>query len=200
MVGFGTQFIDVELDGRLDLIVTNGHVDDLSIRGRPFRMRPQLFRNVGEGRFVEERSPSLGPFFEEKHLGRGLARLDWNRDGREDVLISHLDTPVALLSNQTSDVGHFLAVQLRGVTRSRDAIGTVVRVTTGQRSFTQQLTAGDGYQSSNQRQLVFGLGAAEQVETLSVKWPSGETQQFDRIPIDCELLFVEGQAKPIQLP
>ena len=121
MLGFGTQFLDGDLDGLPDLVVTNGHVDDYSFQDRPFRMRPQYFRNTGGERFVELHP--RGPFFELEQLGRSLATLDWNRDGREDFVVSHLDTPVALMTNQTSSAGHFLVVNLRGVLCSRDAIG-----------------------------------------------------------------------------
>ncbi|MGE5194763.1 MAG: FG-GAP-like repeat-containing protein, partial [Deltaproteobacteria bacterium] len=142
-LGFGTQFLDGELDGLPDLVLTNGHIDDFRDLGIPYEMSPQYFRNIGGGRFRELRgSSSPGKFFDGKYLGRGLARLDWNRDGKEDFAVSHIGSPAALIVNQTPGAGHFLALQFRGVACDRDAIGTTVHVTAGGRTSTRQLTAG----------------------------------------------------------
>lgn len=199
LLGWGTQFVDGELDGRPDLIVTNGHVNDLRSKGRPYQMPPQYFRNVGEGRFEEVSASTLGPFFEGQYLGRGMARLDWNRDGLEDVVISHLDAPVALLTNTTKKRGHFLALRLVGVQSARDAIGTTVTVKSGSQTSVRQLTAGDGNQSSNQRLLVFGLGENPQVDRVEIHWPSGQKQDFEDLKADAEYIVVEGQSEPVRL-
>ncbi|MGI8979947.1 MAG: FG-GAP-like repeat-containing protein [Pirellulaceae bacterium] len=199
MLGFGTQFIDGELDGWPDLIITNGHVQDRTKEGVPFKMRAQYYRNLaGEG-FEELTPDSLGPFFRQQHLGRGLTRLDWNRDGREDVVISHIGSPAALLTNQTSPAGHFLALQLRGTAGSRDAIGAVARVKIGERIITRQLTAGDGYQASNQRQLIFGLGSAEKIDQLEIRWLHGTTQTFTDLSVDAQYIALEGRDSLVKL-
>jgi hypothetical protein len=143
---------------------------------------------------------SLGPYFEGKYLGRALARVDWNQDGREDAVITHLDAPAALLTNETPAAGGFLCVQLRGVASNRDAIGTVVTAEFGGRRIVQQLTAGDGYFSSNERQLVFGLENAGQIERLIVKWPSGRREEFPRIAANTRHLIVEGRGRLFPLP
>ena len=200
MLGFGTQFIDSELDGWPDLIITNGHVQDRTKEGIPFKMRAQYYRNLaGEG-FEELPVESLGPFFRQQHLGRGLTRLDWNRDGREDVAISHIGSPAALLTNQTTPAGHFLALQLRGTAGSRDAIGAVARVKIGQRTITRQLTAGDGYQASNQRQLIFGLGSAEKIDQLEIRWLNGTKQTFTDLSVDAQYIALEGRDSLVKLP
>lgn len=193
MLGFGTQFLDGDLDGHLDLIVTNGHIDDLRDTGLPWRMPGQYFRNLGTGRFVEVSRKQLGRYFSGKHLGRGLARLDWNGDGREDIVISHLDSPVALLTNVTPAAGHFLTVELRGVQSNRDAIGTTVTALVGGHSLYRQMTAGDGFQCSNERRLTFGLGHRRHVERLTIRWPSGLVQTFADLPSDTHIRCVEGR-------
>lgn len=193
MLGFGTQFLDADLDGWPDLVVTNGHIDDLTESGVPYRMPAQFFCNLGCGRFKELHCDELGSFFARRQLGRGLARLDFNRDGREDFVVSHLDTPAALVANATSSAGHFFSLQLRGVESNRDAIGTIVRVTSGGRTRWKQLTAGDGYQASNQRQLVFGLGEQTAIDELVVRWLSGREQHFARVAADAEYILVEGR-------
>lgn len=193
MLGFGAQFIDGELDGIPDLVLTNGHIDDFTHRQVPYRMQPQYFRGLGGGKFKELQAEELGDFFQRKSLGRGLARLDWNRDGREDFVVSHLDAPVALVTNAATETGHFIAVQLRGVQSSRDAIGAQATVSVAGRRLTAWLTAGDGYQASNQRQLVFGLGPADRVEALRIRWPSGLQQEFHDLPADQAIIVVEGR-------
>ena len=104
------------------------------------------------------------------------------------------------MSNETSATGTFLAVQLRGVISGRDAIGAQVRVEAGGATHVRQLTAGDGYLASNQRQLIFGLGNSDRVDSLSVKWPSGMEQTFRDIAVNRDVLIVEGRSIVIRLP
>ncbi len=199
MLGFGTQFLDAELDGLPDLVVTNGHVLDATSIGVPFEMPPQYFRNVGNGRFIEKSAESLGPFFKGKYLGRGLARLDWNRDGREDFAVSHIHSPAALVTNQTVGAGHYLAVRLVAVNSARDAIGVIATLTAGDFTRVRELTAGDGYLASNQRELVFGLGTREKIDKLVVRWPSGGEQEFTTVQVDGEYLVIENRETPVAL-
>ena len=199
-LGFGTQFIDGDLDGWPDLVVANGHVDDFRSHGIPFRMQAQFFANVGGGRFTELPAQQLGDYFQQELLGRGLARIDWNRDGREDFVVSNINSPVCLVTNQTAETGHFLTLQMRGVESNRDAIGAVVKLTAGGRTRTKQLTGGDGYQASNHRQLLFGLGDSVTVDELSVRWPSGREQSIQNVPADTEYLLVEGRAELARIP
>jgi hypothetical protein len=167
MLGFGTQFLDADLDGWSDLVVLNGHVDDETYRGIPFHMPAQFFRNVGGGKFAEVSADTLGPWFAGRYLGRGLARLDWNRDGLEDFAATNLDSPV---------------VQSRG------------------REWVKQLTAGDGYESSNQRELVFGLMDAASADLVTIRWPSGATQQFRDVPTGKDHVVIEGRSALTVIP
>ena len=199
-LGFGTQFIDGDLDGWPDLVVANGHVDDFRSHGIPFRMQAQYFANLGAGRFTELPAEQLGDYFQQELLGRGLARIDWNRDGREDFVVSNVSSPICLVTNQTAETGHYLALQLRGVESNRDAIGAVVKVTAGGRTRTKQLTAGDGFQASNHRQLLFGLGDSVTVEEISIRWPSGRQQSFPKVSVDSEYLLIEGRSDLARIP
>jgi hypothetical protein len=198
-LGFGTQFLDGELDGLPDLVVANGHVDDYTHKGLPFEMRPHYFRNIGHCRFIEPPAETLGPYFEARHVGRSLVRFDWNRDGREDFAVSHLNTPVALVTNATQGAGHSLTVRLVAVNSARDGIGAIVTLQAGDFTRVRELTAGDGYFASNQRELVFGLGDHEKVDSLVVQWPSGKQQHFADIAVDRQYLLIENREAPVAL-
>lgn len=191
-LGFGTQFLDVNLDGRLEAFVANGHIDDLRRQGRPYKMPAQLFR-LDSQRFVPVAAEELGSYFQQSWLGRGVARIDWNRDGREDLVVGHLGDPSSLLTNTTPECGGFLAIRLVGVASNRDAIGTTVEAHCGDRVITRQLIAGDGYQASNERRLVIGTGSVEKVDQLIVRWPSGTIQQFENVAASNEITLIEGR-------
>ncbi len=198
MLGFGTQFIDADLDGWLDVIVANGHVDRAPDGSTPALMPPQYFHNTRDGRFAEIRGDSLGDYFLNDYLGRSVVVLDWNRDGKEDLCVSHLDAPAALLTNRTPNAGHYLAVKLQGVTSNRDAIGTILELSAGGQALKRQMIGGNGYMASSERKIIFGLADAELVDQLHVRWPSGAEQIFKNLPADQELLIVEGDAEPQQ--
>ena len=200
LLGFGTQFLDGELDGALDVMITNGHVNVPNNPKVAWQMPPQYFSNRGDGEFVERRPGSVGPYFGGRYLGRGMARIDWNRDGLEDVIISHLDSPAALLSNTTTSAGHYLAVRLRGTQSNRDAIGASAIMTLGGTTLHRQLTAGDGYHASNQRLLTFGLGDHTQIDRLEIRWPSGLKVTVIDPPIDSEILLIEQHPQPFVWP
>lgn len=191
-VGWGTQFLDAELDGDVDLVIANGHIADHRDKGGQYHMKPQFFRNAGEGRFKWVSGESAGEYFDRKYLGRGLARLDWNGDGRMDFVVSNIGAPASLVTNRSQSVGNFLNVRLRGTTSSRDAIGSTVEITTDRRSWKKQLLAGDGVMASNQRMLQFGLGEASSISRLHVKWPSGKTTVLENLPANTTVELVEG--------
>ena len=200
MLGFGAQFLDADLNGTLDLVLTNGHIDNLSSYGRPYKMRSQFFLNKGKAQFVELPADVLGQFFRTKALGRGLATLDWNRDFKEDFVVSYLDRHAAIVTNTTNQVGHALKLRFRGVTSARDACGVTIRATIGTRVLTRQLTAGGGYQASNQQHLLLGLEKQKQVDRLDVFWPSGTRQTFHNIASGQELIVVESNPLLLRLP
>lgn len=191
-MGWGTQFLDADLDGDPDVIVANGHLEDYERFGIPSKMSAQFFHNIGGQRFDELPSTTVGPYFAEKHFGRTVARWDLNRDGHEDAIVTHVDRSVAVLRNDTSDAGHRLSIRLVATTTARDAIGTKVSVLTNQRHLIRQLVAGDGFQCSNQRQLAIGLGENSANVELHVVWPSGHEQRFFNVPADYEILLIEG--------
>lgn len=190
-VGWGTQFLDADLDGRLDLVLTNGDVDDYRSTGGLYHMPAQLFYNAGQGRFAEVPAQDAGSYFSRLYLGRGLSRLDWNRDGRMDFAVSNMNAPAALATNRSSSTGHYLNVTLRGQRGARDAIGAVVDVVTFAGRQRQQLLAGDGYMASNERLLQFGLGDSDRISELTVQWPGGASLTLRDLPVDVTLQLIE---------
>lgn len=192
MLGFGAQFLDADLDGDLDLVVANGHIDDGRALGRAFQMPPQLFQNDGSGGFVESPAEAVGAYFEEAYLGRSVARIDWNCDGRDDLVVSHLDAPAALLTNTSETTAQSLRVRLFGVHSERGAIGAAATVSWPAGQSQRHLLAGDGYQACNERMLTFAVPPGVESVTLSIRWPSGLTQQIQNVPCGCEFGIVEG--------
>ncbi|MDA0834381.1 MAG: FG-GAP-like repeat-containing protein [Planctomycetota bacterium] len=198
MVAFGTQFLDPDLDGHLDVVIANGHITGAhEYRNEPLQMRPQYFHNDGKGRYSEGTPASVGPYFARELLGRGLARLDWNRDGRDDFAVSHLDAPVALVTNTSSEFGNHIALRFVGIRSARDAIGTSITLTAGSQKRAHQLIAGDGFQASNERLMIVGCGQATVVDELEITWPSGETQKFASLATNEEYLILEGNDAPV---
>ena len=134
---------------------------------------------------------TVGDFFEKPALGRSMCRIDWNRDGREDIAISHLDTPASLLTNVASRTGKSISFKLVGTNSDRDATTTIVRLTDGDWKRSRQLVAGDGYQCSNEKKLVFGVAERATVN-VTIDWPDGSNQTFKDISTGREYLIRQG--------
>jgi tetratricopeptide (TPR) repeat protein len=183
MVGFGVQPMDLDWDGRPDLLVANGHIDDFRFRNERWKMPTQVFRNVDAGKF-EDASAAAGPYFKQEFLGRGVARLDWDKDGDEDAVVVHQDAPLALLSNETPNQGHWLAFRLHGVTSNRDGVGAKLEVHTSQAVQHGEMVSGDGFYASNERRISLGLGGVDSVDRVVIRWPSGVVQEIAQPQVD----------------
>lgn len=195
-VGWGTQFLDADNDGEPDLIVANGHVADFGEMHIDYQMPLQFFRNVGGLRFEIQKPVSNEPLFEQKSLGRTIARFDWNRDGLTDFVTTRIATPTIVATNRTQTPAHWLDIRLTATRSARDASGAIVTVTADSGEYRQQLIRGDGYQASNDPVLHFGLADVADSVRVAVQWPSGSTSEFDAVPIDSEILMVEDAESP----
>jgi tetratricopeptide (TPR) repeat protein len=193
VLGFGAQAVDLDNDADAELVVLNGHVDDFSHLQMPWRMVPHVYHNTGEGQFSLLPEAALTEYGAQPQLGRALARLDWDSDGRMDVVATHLDRHPALLVNETTGSGRWLRLRLVGRRSSRDAIGASVRVSTGDRSFTVHVMAGDGYYCSNERVVHLGLGDVKQVSRISVTWPAGTKQSWNDVNTNAVYTAIEGR-------
>jgi tetratricopeptide (TPR) repeat protein len=190
VLGFGTQSADFDNDGWLDLAVLNGHVFDPRDPNIPYRMRSQLFAGSQSG-FKLYEPDTAGAYWQTEQLGRTLVMLDWNRDGRIDLLANHLDSPVALLQNN-SPIMNWVQFELVGVLSERDAIGAEMKVTAGDQVWTNWQIGGDGYMCTNEPIIHFGLGDTAGIDEVQVTWPSGGKQTFRNVEINRRWLVVES--------
>jgi len=197
-VGWGAQFFDAELDGDLDLFVANGHLDENTAGPTEAKLFPEMFENLGEARF--QRTPTACDYFQTRYFGRAVARLDWNRDGLDDLCVTHMGAPVALLTNASQRRGHFIAIALRGVECSRDAVGAVVEIEAGTRRWSATLMAGGGFCATNQRQILLGLGPQTEVDKLTIRWPQGDPQSFEKLPAGRQWIVIQGHPSPYPQP
>lgn len=196
-LGFGTQALDANLDGSPDIVLTNGDVVDFTTVNpqRKYRQPAQFLWNLGGGRFRDVPRSQLGDYFQSEHLGRGLAVLDFDRDGREDFAVSHIGSTAALVMNRTSATGHWIGLRLVGVRSERDAIGAKITVSTSGRKWHKQLLGGNGYMASNQRRIVVGLGERQAAEFVLITWPSGYRERFAVSEVDREYVLIEGTGR-----
>ena len=191
MLGFGTQAADYDNDGWADIAVLNGHIYDARYAEIPFAMQPQLFRGGVNG-FNIQPSANLSGYWKRSQLGRTLATLDWNRDGKMDLLANHLDQPLALLQNE-SNSGNWLQVELVGTLSEREAIGARIEVESGDQRWVGWQIAGDGYMCTNESLIHLGLGSHELIDKLTVHWPATEPQVFENVAANQRYLLIEGQ-------
>lgn len=191
-VGFGTKAVDVDRNGFLDFIVANGHIFDNRRFGETFQMAPQLLMSDGV-RLQPVKVVDPSGYWQGAYLGRAITLLDFDRDGSIDFLVNHLDQPLALLHDQTDAKGHWLQLELVGTESERDAIGAKVQLTVGDEQWTQWVTAGDGYFSSDEPIVVFAMDVPEESGQIEVSWPSGGQQVWERVQLDRRYLVVEGQ-------
>jgi len=182
-LGFGCAFLDVDLDGRLDLAVANGHIDETvrNIRGNVgYAQAPQLFLNSGAGKFRDV-AAEAGNDFAKAKVGRGLAVGDFDRDGDLDLLMTTNNGPAYLYRNDQSAGHRAVRFHFRGTKSNRDAIGATVRLYNGSETQTRTVQGGSSYLSQSEMPVTFGLGGRDRVERVVVDWPSGGTQEFKNL-------------------
>jgi hypothetical protein len=168
------NFFDFNHDGFGDLFISNGH---------PHRLIGQedllLLNNAG-GRF-NNISHQLGPDFQEKFVGRGSAVGDFDDDGDMDILVLNLNNRPRLLLNDGGNEKSWIMIHLIGTNCNRDAIGSRIRLTTGDIVQTRWKLSSSGYLSQSDYRIHFGLGDFAQVDKIEIRWPAGNIQTLNNI-------------------
>jgi hypothetical protein len=193
-LGFGCEFADFDLDGWLDLLVINGHIDDVSaqVTRGGYAQAPNLLRNpVGEG--FEDIAPNLGRAFAQPKIGRGAAVADFDLDGDVDILITENNGPARLYRNDQTSGRRSIRLELIGTASNRDAIGAEVAVEIGGSKQRQRVHSGSSYLSQSELPLTFGLGSEDRIDRVLVRWPSGREEEFPRLQAGRRYRLIEGK-------
>ena len=193
-VGWGVVFGDWNLDGDEDVFVSNGHVVRHAHKA-PIQQYPVLMENLAGKQFKNVAELS-GAYFRTAHPGRGAAASDLDLDGDLDLVISHVNQPVAVLENQGPQVSRSLTVELTGTKSPRWAIGTVVRLITTQATQIRQWRGGGSFASTSDPRLLFGIPPGQFPVRLEISWPSGLSET---IPLESwahRIHVVEGEQHP----
>ncbi len=174
---FGVAFADFDLDGVLDLVGVDGHVETSVQDVQPivtYRQAPLLFRGRGAGRFADVTSQA-GAAFVAPIVGRGLAVADFDGDGRPDVVMTENGGPAHVFRNVSEGAGKAVRLTLATSGRNRGAVGARVTCAMGGKKRVDEVSGGDGYLSVNERTITIGLGAAAKLDAVDVRWPDGTT-------------------------
>lgn len=195
-VGWGAALRDFDLDGWPDLVLTNGHVDDnrhLLGQEASYAQPPLAWRNVN-GRF-EFRGIAAGDYFASRRVGRGLAVVDLDNDGDQDVVITHQDARSALLRNdrlaEPRSKSRPIVLQLIGTHGNRDGIGAVIRLITDRRIVQEQVVGGGSYLSAHDRRIAFASLPGENITRLEIRWPAGAQSIVENLDLERINVLIE---------
>jgi hypothetical protein len=197
-VGWGTAFADLDLDGKEDLAVANGHFV-LYPNGSTYEQRPQILQNV-DNKFFRLVPGHSSEFLATPQALRSLAVADFDGDGLMDFVVNRINADSLLIHNKTVTEGSFLKVRLVGTRSNRDAIGTTVRLHIDTKTWVRQIVGGGTYAGTNDSVLHFGVSSADakqavatQTARIEVLWPSGIRQNISLERLNRELLIIEQE-------
>jgi enediyne biosynthesis protein E4 len=194
--GWGLKFFDYDNDGDPDLFLVNGHPDDM-IESRIPRVRHKepllLFENTGRG--FKDVSASSGAVFRKMFSGRGMAVGDFDNDGDADVLTSNNGEPPLLLRNQGGNKNNWVGLSLVATKSNSAAVGAVITWQVGGVKRTRLRTGGGSYLSSHDPREILGAGAANKVESIEIRWPSGATDKITNVSLNKYIKVVEGASQ-----
>ena len=196
--GWGLKFFDYDNDGLVDLILANGHPDDMiESYSQNVRYKEPLLLFHNDGKKLSNVSAQAGPVFQKAFPARGLAVGDFDNDGRLDVLVGNNGGPPVLLRNRAGEGHHWLGLTLQGTVCNRDAIGARISWSAGGVTRSRLKTSGGSYLSSHDPREVLGLGQTNAVEWVEIQWPqpSGKVERFSfaDLAVDRYHSIVEGK-------
>jgi hypothetical protein len=188
---FGVFFFDYDLDGWLDLLTANGHIEEeigKTQHGQRYRQPAQLFWNGREQNqkdgFIPVAAEKCGDDLLQPIVGRGSAFADIDGDGDPDVVLTQVNGPPLLLRNDQKLNHHWLRFKLVGTKCNRDAIGAWVRLRANGQTFWRQVMPTRGYLSQSEMPVTFGLGDRDRADEITVHWPDGTEQKIDSPRVD----------------
>ena len=191
--GWGLKFFDYDNDGDPDLILANGHPDDMvetqSLKVT-YREPLLLFENVG-GKFVNVTAQS-GEAFKKMYSARGLSVGDYDNDGDLDVLIVNNGEPPLLLRNEGGSRNNWLGLQLVATRSNPGAVGAIITWEAGGVKRTRLKTSGGSFLSSHDPREILGVGQATKIDRVEIKWPSGRVDKLTNLPLNKYIKVVEG--------
>jgi hypothetical protein len=197
-VKWGTAFADFDHDGRRDLFIAQGHLDEEVHRWRPattYRVQNQLLRNLPSGRFTDI-SAECGPGLRVTESSRGTGLDDLDNDGDVDIVVLNIATAPTILKNNTRSNQRWTEIQLVGTASNRDGAGARVSVAAGGTTQWAEVHLGRGYQSHHGTRLHFGLKQAEIIDRIEVHWPGGDLDSYVDVPANQILQIVQGAKQP----
>jgi hypothetical protein len=178
-LGFGCFFFDADLDGLLDLLVINGHIDNTT-RNTQYAQPPHLFHNLGGGRF-KDIAAEAGAGFAQPKVGRGAAFADFDNDGDLDVLLTTNQGPAYLYRNDQLAGNRSIRFKLVGTKSNRDAIGATVRIFYAGQTSSRTVKSGGSYLSQSELPVTFGLGRHNSIDRAVIEWPAGRIEEFKNL-------------------
>ncbi len=191
MTGWGIAMADLDQDGRLDFAVTNGHIRTYPEGLYPLKNPPLLWKGLKAGRFRNV-SAKAGAYFSGRYEGRGMACGDLDGDGDLDLVVVPLDGPAVVLWNETPHAGGSVILTLVGKSPNTDAIGATVTATIDGRKQVRAIDGGGSYIGSHAKGIHFGLGGAKAIDSVEVRWPSGQKETRTDLPAGSRVRWVEG--------
>ncbi len=190
LLKFGIFFFDYDLDGRLDVLTANGHLEEEISKiqqSQTYAQPAQLFWNAGDnsqGCFVSVGADKAGPALFKPIVGRGSAFADLDGDGDLDVVLTQINGPPLLLRNDQQLGHHWLRLKLVGTKSNRDAIGAWVNIRLGTRTLRRQVMPTRSYISQSELPVTIGLGKAERADAVEIVWPNGSKQTVGNARVD----------------
>lgn len=192
--GWGLRFFDYDNDGDPDLLLVNGHPDDLvEMRNARVKYREPLLMFENIDRVFQNRSRTSGAVFTKEFSGRGMATGDYDNDGDLDVLVSNNGEAPVLLRNDSGNRNNWLGLQLVATKSNAAAVGTIITWQAGGVNRSRLKTGGGSYLSSHDPREVLGIGSAKQIESVEIRWPSGRVDKLSNPPINTYMKVVEGK-------
>ena len=193
-LGWGIKFFDYDNDGYRDIFVANGHLMDNITRLEKHVTYPQrnlLFRNLGDGRFANVLSETDGLALEK--VSRGAAIGDYDNDGDLDILVTNCNQRPDLLQNSVGNRNNWIQIQVVGEKSNRSGIGAKIKVVTGAHVQYWEVQSGGSYLSFHDLRAHFGVGQAEQIDLLEIRWLNGHTDRGTHLPVNRRFIAVEGR-------